>query len=537
MDQEMPKTDGEEIMGGATSTRHAVAPSFLRACRETFGADRIAWPKTGKGTGHLHRAISGVVEVETVKEVQTIVHLANQYQAHLHPISTGKNWGFGSAAPVTSGAVILDLHRMNRIREINLTHGFAVVEPGVTQGDLAQALRERNAPWTLDVTGAGPDTSLVGNALERGIAYHSQRTLSTRALEVVLGDGTLLTTGFQDPRVRTLNNLYSHGVGPDPAGLFYQSRFGIVTAITIDLMPATPCHASVGLNLSDQNIPQLMDSLRSLRLQGVQEGIPHIANRARFFSTMVPLLIRRSKKPLTRAQAETLLLKIFPEEWTLLSSIRGPKSLANAKAGIIKRTLSPLGRVLVMTPFMRFLQRLAGWLVPSIGAVMDATASIQGLPLGVPSQDPLHFLDYDVPEATSSSNVDDHERGFVYLVPLMPSDQETVRLFLETLPALGAEVGQNPAVTLNALDARVVEAVVSLTFDKADPDAVRKILTAGERWLEKLKDIGAHPYRLHIDHMNQTGPAEGPWAELQNKLSMVFDPNSVLSRGRYSIEK
>lgn len=512
-------------------------PSFLHACRETLGKNRVRWAKIGQDTGALPRSVSGIVEAGSINEVQSIIRLANQHGIHLSPVSTGKNRGFGSALPVKSGACLLDLHRMNKIREINITFGFAVVEPGVTQGDLAEALRAQNAPWMLDVTGAGPDTSLVGNALERGIAYHSQRTTTTRALEVVLGDGSLLTTGFQDPRVGLLNNLYAHGVGPDPVGLFYQSRFGVVTAMTIDLMPVAATHASVGLNLKTDRIPQLIESLGSLRRQGALEGVPHIANRARFFSTMVPLMVRRSKKPISRAQAEKMLLQVFPEEWTLLASVRGPTPLANAKASLIKRALKPLGRVLVLTPFMRFLQRLAGWLVPSIRAVMEATASVQELPLGVPSGDPLHFLDFDVPEAKTTSDLDGHRRGFIYLVPLMPSDDQTVRQFLKTLPALGAATGQEPAVTLNALDARVLEAVVSLTFDKSNEEEVQRVVTAGEKWLDQLKNIGAHPYRLHIDHMGLTGPAEGAWVELQKKLSMVFDPNETLSRGRYDPEE
>jgi len=507
--------------------------SFFEACRKTLGDDRVILAGITKGTGALFRSVAGAVEVGSLEEVQSIIRLANQHGVHLAPVSAGKNWGFGSALPVTDGACLLDLRRMNRIREINLTFGFAVVEPGVTQGDLAGALRARNAPWALDVTGAGPDTSVVGNALERGIAYHSQRTLTTRALEVVLGDGTLLTTGFQDLRAHLLNNLYSHGVGPDPAGLFYQGRFGVVTAMTIDLMPVAAAHASVSINLKTNRIPRFIETLRTLRQEGALEGVPHIANRARFFSTMVPLMLRRSKNKMTRAQAEKILLKVFPEEWTLLASVWGPDALARAKAGLIKRALKPLGRVWVMTPIMRFLQRLAGWIIPAVGAMMDATASIQELPLGVPSRDPLHFMDYDLPTGQSSSDVDNHERGFVYLVPLMPADGESVQRVLETLPALAAAAGQEPAVTLNMLDARVLEAVVSLTFDKSSPEAVQKMVSTGEKWLEQLKEIGAHPYRVHIDHMNQAVPSEGPWASLQRKLASLLDPNNVISRGRY----
>lgn len=508
-------------------------PAFLEACRQALGADRVRPAEEEKGAVALPRAVAGVVEPGTREEVQAVVLLANRHRIHLYPISTGNNWGFGSARPVKGGACLLDLSRMRRIREINLTFGFAVVEPGVTQGDLAEALRARNAPWTLDVTGAGPDTSLVGNALERGIAYHSQRTQTTRALELVTGDGTLLATGFQDPRVALLNNLYAHGVGPDPTGLFFQSRFGVVTAMTIDLLPSAGVHASVGLNVAAADLSRLIDALRELRRNGVLEGVPHIANRARFYSTLVPLLIKRSRKPLTRAQADDMLRKVFPEEWTLLASLRGPGALVRAKGRLVRRALSPLGRVWILTPFMRFLQRAVGWALPAMGAVMAATRSIQGLPLGVPSADPLQFLDFDLSPGSPPTDPDSHPRGFVYLVPLMPADGASVGRFFETLPALAEAAGQDPAVTLNALDGRVLEAVVSLTFDKMDPGGVQRTVKVGEEWLERLRGIGAHPYRVHIDHMAQTGPAEGPWASLHQRLASVLDPNRVLSRGRY----
>jgi 4-cresol dehydrogenase (hydroxylating) len=508
-------------------------PSFFQACRSSLGEDRVLQTKEKNGSPSLPRDVAGIVEPRSKDEVQAILRLANRFYVHLFPISTGKNWGFGSALPVKSGACLLSLRHLNRIREINLTFGFAVVEPGVTQGDLAEALKTQNAPWRLDVTGAGPDTSLVGNALERGIAYHSQRTQTTRALELVLGDGTTLSTGFQDPRVRLLNNVYAHGVGPDPTGLFFQSRFGVITAMTIDLMPAVSTHTSVGLNLETHRLPQLIETLRHLTRDGAQEGVPHIANRARFFSFMVPLIVRRSRKPLTYPQAEAMLRKVFPQEWTLLTSIRGPGPLARAKARLIKRALKPLGRVWIMTPIMLFLQRVAGWVLPAVRAVMNATVSVQELPLGVPSEDPLYFLDYELAHPQNTPDLDRHTRGFLYLVPLMPSEGETVRRFLDFIPSLKAAAGQEPAVTLNALDARVMEAVVSLSFDKSDPKAVQHVVAVGKDWLERLREIGAHPYRVHIDHMDQATPAEGPWAELHKKLASTLDPNNVLSRGRY----
>ncbi len=59
-----------------------------------------------------------------------------------------------------------------RIIEVNEDLGFAVIEPGVTQGQLAQYLRENKSSLMLDVTGAGHDASIVGNILQRDLGIH-----------------------------------------------------------------------------------------------------------------------------------------------------------------------------------------------------------------------------------------------------------------------------------------------------------------------------------------------------------------------------
>ena len=74
---------------------------------------------------------------------------------------------------------------MNRIIEVDETLAYVVVEPGVTQGQLATHLRETGAKLWLDCTGAGPDASLVGNVVERGFGHtdRSGRGLNARTLE------------------------------------------------------------------------------------------------------------------------------------------------------------------------------------------------------------------------------------------------------------------------------------------------------------------------------------------------------------------
>src|SRR5439155_6009065 len=93
----------------------------------------------------------------STEEVQQIVRIAAKYETPLYPISRGNNWGYGDACAVSDNQVIVDLRRMNKIIEVNAELAYAVVEPGVTQQQLYEHLRDNNIPLLLDVTGAGPD--------------------------------------------------------------------------------------------------------------------------------------------------------------------------------------------------------------------------------------------------------------------------------------------------------------------------------------------------------------------------------------------
>jgi FAD/FMN-containing dehydrogenase len=61
-----------------------------------------------------------------------VLAVANKYAIPLWTFSRGKNLGYGGPAPRVNGSVALDLHRMNKIIEVNDEFHYAVVEPGVT---------------------------------------------------------------------------------------------------------------------------------------------------------------------------------------------------------------------------------------------------------------------------------------------------------------------------------------------------------------------------------------------------------------------
>src|SRR5690606_23657004 len=74
-------------------------------------------------------APSAALTATTVEEVQGIVRICNEHRIPIYPISTGRNFGYGSAAPVQRGQVILDLKKMNRIIKVDPEMCYALVEP------------------------------------------------------------------------------------------------------------------------------------------------------------------------------------------------------------------------------------------------------------------------------------------------------------------------------------------------------------------------------------------------------------------------
>tara|TARA_A100001391_G_scaffold100618_1_gene66885 strand:+ start:21456 stop:21959 length:504 start_codon:yes stop_codon:yes gene_type:complete len=119
---------------------------------------------------------AGAVSPGSLEEVQAIVRIANEEKAPLWPISRGKNLGYGGAAPVMAGTIVLDLSRLKKI-EVDVENGTVLLEPGVGFFDLYDYLQANDIPLWLSVPGNSWG-SVVGNALDRGVGYTDYGDLS-----------------------------------------------------------------------------------------------------------------------------------------------------------------------------------------------------------------------------------------------------------------------------------------------------------------------------------------------------------------------
>ena len=239
----------------------------------------------------------------------------------LQAISCGRNWGFGSDLPTEDGAYTLDLSALKSIRSLDLKSHCVELEPGVTQGQLDEALGRSGDSHYFNVTGAGLGASIIGNALERGIGYSGQRHLDLLDLEIVLPPGELREP--PDFRRALRKCLISADWVRIPRGFFAKA--------TSALSPQQPSPSTAARKLWEASLcrisrcgsfPALVSAISDLIAEGACYGVPHIFNRERIVTTLSPHL----------SQAEAAKLRSSAAPWTALIPIRGSKAVFAAQA-------------------------------------------------------------------------------------------------------------------------------------------------------------------------------------------------------------
>lgn len=132
---------------------------------------------------------------------------------------------------------------MNKIIHINDNMMYALLEPGVTFGQLDKHLKENYPHLRYSYPNAPPYASVIGNALLSGMTNLSTKIGpmgdAINGLEVITADGEIARIGscFYDPD--DLDSYWGHGPIPNLMGLFinWQGMTGLVTRAAVQLWP------------------------------------------------------------------------------------------------------------------------------------------------------------------------------------------------------------------------------------------------------------------------------------------------------------
>ncbi len=197
----------------------------------------------GRYTGRAR----SVVKPANTDEVAAVVTACAQARVPMVP--QGGNTGLcGGATPDASGnAVVINLARVNRIRDIDVANNTITAEAGCVLQQVQEAAERANRLFPLALAAQG-SCQIGGNLSTNAGGVHVLRYGNTRdltlGLEVVLPDGRIWNG---------LRGLRKDNTGYDLKHLFIgaEGTLGIVTAVVLKLFPKPQTSAVAWLAVPD----------------------------------------------------------------------------------------------------------------------------------------------------------------------------------------------------------------------------------------------------------------------------------------------
>ena len=162
--------------------------------------DDAALLETFRGDKRLGLSVAprALIKPENAQQVESTVKWANKNRVPLIPVSSGAPHYRDDTTPGVPGAVMVDLSGMKKILSINQQHRMAVIEPGVTYGELASSLNEKGM-FLSGPLAPKKNKSVVASLLEREPRLNAMHqwafTDPLRCMEVTWGDGNRMYTG------------------------------------------------------------------------------------------------------------------------------------------------------------------------------------------------------------------------------------------------------------------------------------------------------------------------------------------------------
>jgi 4-cresol dehydrogenase (hydroxylating) flavoprotein subunit len=461
-------------------------------------------------------AASAAVAPASTDEVQAILRAANQYRVPLWPISCGKNHGYGGAAPRMPGTVVLDLNRMNRILEVNVESGYALLEPGVSYFDLYRHIQAKGYKLWLDVPDAGWG-SVVGNALERGVGYtpYGDHFMMQCGMEVVLPSGELVRTGMGAMPGNNTWQLFKYGYGPYLDGMFTQSNFGVVTKMGIWLMPEPPGYRPYMISFErEDDIEKIVEVLRPLKVNAV------IQNAATIRSLLLVASINATRSqyhqgpgPLPDSAAKKIMADQDIGMWNFYGALYGPPPVMDTLWSIIHDSFATIPGARFFTPEDRKLEN---------DVLKHRALTMRGIP---------RLTEYGFVNWVGGGG----HIGFSPVSPIKgPEALKQYHMVRDRLHEAGFDY-----MGVFAIGWRELHHVIELIFDRTNSAEIKRAKDVFAVLVREAAEAGYGEYRTHLAFMDQIartyGWNNGAMMKLNELLKDALDPNGVLAPGKQGI--
>lgn len=522
--------------------------AFLDAATQILGSSNVDRPaiannRYGANTIGAVRFIEGAVRPANRDEVMALVQLANTHNTPLYSFSRGKNWGYGSALPVASGCIVVDLSRLDRVREVNKRLGYVVVEPGVSQQSLYNHLiKEQGTEFMVPTSGAGPQASILGNALERGygITPHEDHFGAVLGLEAVLADGSLYTSTLRALGGTQVDPVFKWKIGPYVEGLFTQGNVGIVTAGTIALARKPETVSQFIIFVREEEFESAVEAIREIKSQlGSLLGGVNLMNRRRILAMTTPSDHWAGPVALGEMRVRALARKTRLNDWTIVGGLFGPNELTEGAFRHIRRIFGKFSERVIFVNRRRL--RVANALLrliplPSYTRMVESASKALDILEGTPSNVALPAAYLKIPEGPPNParlDPDQDNCGLLWFAPLVPLDPVIARDFSQEVTRLALAYDIDPLVTFTTISDRVFDCTVPILFRKTAED-IANARDCYDTLLRMAQDFGLFPYRLDIDHMPLIQHLNTPSTRIISLIKKALDPHAIFSPGRYT---
>jgi FAD/FMN-containing dehydrogenase len=431
-----------------------------------------------------------VVLPQSVDEVRAVLKLANREKIPVIPYIAGGNVA-GLTIPL-NGGIMLDLKRMNKIIEVSEVDMYAVVEPGVTFGQMKAFLDKHHPTLKYTYAFSPPATGIISNALVQGLDNLSFRYGAAShwvtGLEVVLANGELVRIGS----CAASDTWQAIVPFPETDGLFlgWQGTTGVITKMAVSLWPNPPYNLAVTFMPMDlEGAGEIFQSISYTRIPDDLIGTSFSLNKAGVAAyehkkmTLYPAIHRLSDEP----------------EFVITAEITGnTEKELNAKVEAIGETVNA---------------RCKEHKYTGPETVPSTTAAFPMQALGV----------------LSSGG------GLMWVGTYGPMSR-----WLETAKK-GCELQDKYDITRSCYTRIMNEGHFAglrwmLPYDKGDPALVQRIRDLCAEQLDLVLETGYIPYKTPGWAVRRLEEKVSPdWRKLHRRIKQMLDPNNIMNPGRWGM--
>jgi FAD/FMN-containing dehydrogenase len=444
-----------------------------------------------------------IVKPANIEELQGVVRWANEKRIPLVPVSSGAPHFRGDTVPGVEGAVIVDLRRMNKIIRVNHANRVAIVEPGVTFGELQAELAKSGLCAYIPLAPRG-SKSVLASVLERDPilmpSVHFDSTDPMLCAEIVFGTGDKMRTG-EAAGPDTLEQQWEIGkaqispFGPtqmDPQRLVSgaQGTIGIVTWISLKCrFLSEVSRAFLVPSAYLDTLVQLSYRLTRIRFTGnifILNGLN------------LACLLRRTPQDIA-----ALSDKLPP--WVMFVSCEGYGPLPEEKVQYLEADLKELA---------------GSYGLKTETAVGGVKAGELAALLAVPSPEPYWKLRL--------------KGGFdeVFFLTTQGKTPEFARIMAEIAQQQGYPARNIGAYIQPVAQGTSCHCEFDFYYDpanKAEAEKTRKVVAEMANKMEARGAFFSRPYQEWVEVAYRRS---GDTADMQKKVKGIFDPNGILNPGK-----